>query len=108
MSCGIGAYQRAIIPGLVNAGHDVTVFANAKEEKTVRAEDGSVLVHHFRLPSLHWYSAKLPGLRQLTPLPLRQLEWSRGFQRKVASTAGKKTFDVIESTEVGSLFLNAL
>lgn len=108
LSCGIGAYQKAIIPSLVDAGHEVTVFANANEERSFRAEDGKVQVHHFRLPSLHWYSAKVPGVRSLTPLPLRQWEWSRAFGRRVARAAAQKSFDVIESTEAGSLFLNRL
>jgi glycosyltransferase involved in cell wall biosynthesis len=105
-SCGIGAYQKAIIPSLVEAGHEVTVFAHATEERSFRAEDGKIQVHHFRLPSLHWYSAKIPGVRSVTPLPLRQLEWSRAFGRQVARATAQKSFDVIESTEAGSLFLN--
>jgi glycosyltransferase involved in cell wall biosynthesis len=107
-ACGIGSYQGAIIPSLVAAGHEVTVFAGAKENRSFRAVEGRVTVHHFRLPSLHWYSAKVPGLRQFTPLPLRQLEWSRAFHRRVAQIGERSRFDVIEGTEAGSLFLSRI
>lgn len=106
--CGIAAYLRAIIPAIVSAGHRVTVFANAKEEKNFIAEDGRVSVYQFRLPSLHWYSAKIPLVRGLAPLPLRQLEWSAAFYRHVARVAAKTNIDVIESTETGSLFLDRI
>src|SRR5260370_18423442 len=75
-SCGIAAYLRAMIPALLDAGHRVTLFANSKENRTFLAEDGRVSVYHFRLPSMHWNAAKVPGLRRLVPLPFRQLDWS--------------------------------
>jgi len=97
---------RAIVPAVADAGHDVTVIANAKEPKSFTAEDGRVAVRHFRLPSRHWYSAKLPLVKAYVPLPLRQFEWSRAFYREAARVAAQRKIDVIESTEAGSLFLN--
>lgn len=108
LGCGIAAYLGAIVPALADAGHRVTVIANAKEEKVFEAEKGRVSVHHFRLPSLHWYFARLPLIKNLAPLPLRQLEWSRAFYRQAAKVAASKPIDVIESTETGSLFLNRI
>lgn len=105
---GVAAYLRAIIPAIARHGHEVSVFAKAREERVFSAEDGHVTVHHFRLPSLHWYSAKLPLLRDFAPLPLRQLEWSRGFYRRVAKIAATKKIDVIEATEIGSLHLHRI
>ena len=61
-SCGIAAYLRAMIPALLDAGHRVTLFANSKENRNFLAEDGQVPVYHLRLPSLHWYAAKVRGL----------------------------------------------
>ncbi|MDX6288669.1 MAG: glycogen synthase [Blastocatellia bacterium] len=107
-SCGIAAYLRAIIPALVDAGHRVTLFANSKENRNFRAEDGQVAVYHFQLPSVHWYAARVPGLRHLAPLPLRQLEWSMAFYRQVARVAVCTKFDVLESTETGALFLSRI
>ena len=104
--CGVAAYLRAIVPAVADAGHDVTVIANAKEPKSFTAEDGRVAVRHFRLPSRHWYSAKLPLVKAYAPLPLRQLEWSRAFYRETARVAAQRKIDVIESTEAGSLFLS--
>jgi glycogen(starch) synthase len=107
-SCGIAAYLRAMIPALLDAGHRVTLFANSKENRNFRAEDGQVPVYHFRLPSMHWYAAKVPGLRRLAPLPMRQLEWSTAFYRRVARVAAQTKFDVLESTETGALFLSRI
>jgi glycosyltransferase involved in cell wall biosynthesis len=104
--CGVAAYLRAIVPAIADAGHRVTVIANAKEARTFDAEKGRVAVRHFRLPALHWYSAKLPLVRSCAPLPLRQLEWSRAFYREAERVAAERKIDVIESTETGSLFLN--
>jgi glycosyltransferase involved in cell wall biosynthesis len=97
-----------MIPALVDAGHRVTVFANAKENRRFKAEGGRVSVHHFRLPSAHWYAAKVPGVRSLLTLPLRQLEWSVAFYRQVAKVAVQDKIDVLESSEAGALFLNRI
>ncbi len=97
-----------MIPALLDAGHRVTLFANSKENRTFLAEDGRVPVYHFRLPSMHWYAAKVPGLRRFVPLPLRQLEWSIAFYRRVARVAAETKFDVLESTETGALFLSRI
>ena len=107
-SCGIGAYLRAIIPPLVDAGNRVFVFSNARNESTFRTDKGRVIVNHFRLPALHWYSTKLPGVEKFAPLPLRQLEWSRAFYRRVRDFAKDTKIDVIEAVESGSLFLNRI
>jgi glycosyltransferase involved in cell wall biosynthesis len=104
--CGVAAYLRAIIPAIVNAGHRVTVAANAEENREFAMEGGRVNVCHFRLPSLHWQVAKISQVRNIATLPLRQLEWSLAFYLRVARLAGKTKIDVIESTEVGSLFLH--
>jgi glycosyltransferase involved in cell wall biosynthesis len=106
--CGVAAYLRAIIPAIAGAGHRVSVIANAKEEKTFNAENGRVVVHHFRLPSWHWYSAKLPLVRNFASLPLRQLEWSLAFYREAARVATTTKIDVIESTEIGALLLHRI
>lgn len=107
-SCGIAAYLRAMIPALLDAGHRVTLFANSKESRNFLAEDGQVPVYHFRLPSLHWYAAKVPGLQRLACLPMRQLEWSTALYRRVARVAANTKFDVLESTETGALFLSRI
>ncbi len=107
-SCGIAAYLRAMIPALLDAGHRVTLFANSKERRNFLAEDGQVPVYHFRLPSLHWYTAKMPGLQRIAPLPMRQVEWSMAFYRQVARVATSTKFDVLESTETGALFLSRI
>jgi glycosyltransferase involved in cell wall biosynthesis len=104
---GIAAYLRAIIPALLD-GHQVTVFAAAGEERSFLAEDDRVRVHHFRLPAAHWYISKMPGLRSTLTLPVRQIEWSLAFYRKVAQIAARERIDVLEATELGALFLSRI
>lgn len=106
--CGVAAYLRAIVPAVADAGHRITVFANAKEEKLFTVEDGRVSVRHVPLPSKHWYAAKVPGLRSIAPLPTRQIEWSWSFYREVVAASAQDPIDVIESTETGSLFLHRI
>jgi glycogen(starch) synthase len=105
---GIAAYLRAMIPAFLDAGHRVTLFAAAGETNSFLAENGRLKVYHLRLPSTHWYAAKVPVLRNTLTLPLRQIEWSLAFYRCVASVAAHEKFDVLECTEVGALFLNRL
>ncbi|MDX6498801.1 MAG: glycogen synthase [Blastocatellia bacterium] len=105
---GIAAYLRAIIPAFLDAGHCVTLFAGATETRSFLAEHNRLKVHHFRLPSAHWYAAKIPLLRTTVTLPLRQLEWSCMFHRRVALVAASEKLDVLECTEVGALFLDRI
>jgi glycosyltransferase involved in cell wall biosynthesis len=104
----VAAYLRALIPLLLDAGHQVTLFANANETRSFEVENERARVHHFRLPSAHWYLAKLPLMRRLAVLPLRQLEWSTAFYRRVATVAAREKLDVIECGEAGALFLNRI
>jgi len=105
---GIAAYLRALIPALLDAGHRVTLFAGAREQRSFLAERDRLRVHHFELPSAHWYAAKIPLLRTTVTLPLRQLEWSYAFHRQVAPVGASEKFDVLECTEVGALILNRI
>src|SRR6185503_12935870 len=105
---GIAAYLRAVIPAYLDAGHRVSLFAGADKQAEFRAEDNRVDVHHFRLPAAHWYTNKIPLLRGIVTLPLRQLEWSTAFYKQVARVAARERFDVLECTEVGGLFLSSL
>lgn len=97
-----------MIPSFLEAGHEVTLFAGAGENRSFLAEHNSLKVHHFRLPSAHWYASKIPLLRNSVTLPLRQIEWSAAFYRRVASIADSEKLDVLECTEAGGLFLSRI
>jgi len=103
--CGVAAYLRALVPAIADTGHRVTVIAQANETKRFEVENGRVAVSHVRLPGLHWYLGKVPFAKSFAPLPLRQIEWSRAFCREAARIATEDRIDVIEATEIGSLFL---
>jgi glycosyltransferase involved in cell wall biosynthesis len=102
---GIASYLRALIPALVHAGHRVTVITNTPEAEDRPPQDGAVRVVNVRLPGLHWYLAKLPWLGDALSLPVRHVEWSLAFSRAAARVAATDPLDVLESTELGALFL---
>jgi glycosyltransferase involved in cell wall biosynthesis len=104
---GIAAYLRAIIPGLIGAGHRVTVIANAREAGVEQSCGGALKVVHVRLPSLHWYLARLPWCARTIVLPLRQIEWSSTFHRAARRVFRYDPPDVLESTDLGSLWLTS-
>lgn len=105
---GIAAYLRALIPALVERGHQITVLANATTSREFWAESGRVCVVHFKLPALHWYSRRLPLARRTFILALRQTEWSWAFARQARVLAAHAPFDVLEATETGGLYLNRI
>jgi glycogen(starch) synthase len=102
---GIAAYLRAMIPDLVQLGHRVTVFTHSRQREGEFSPCNGVRVLNLRLPNLHWYCSRLPLLGRLLSLPLRQLEWSRAFSAAVAELMARDPLDVLESLELGALFL---
>lgn len=105
---GIASYLRAIIPGLLEAGHRVSVFTGSQQSGVERRADGRLTIHRFRLPSLHWYLSHLPLASRTIVLPLRQLEWSLHFYRVISLAARSDPLDVLEAPEVGGLFLHRI
>lgn len=101
---GIGAYIRALIPELADAGHRVTVIVKARETGEKMLFDGQVRIVSAVLPGLHWYAGKVPGLSQFVH-PFRQLEWSHGFHSAAEKAFRGNLPDVIESPETGALQL---
>ncbi|TAK34797.1 MAG: glycosyltransferase family 1 protein [Chloroflexota bacterium] len=102
---GIAAYLRALIPPLIESGHQVTVIANARRTGTHRAHDGKLVVIHLRLPNLHWYMARATPCLCSLVLPLRQIEWSLAFYRIARGVSQRNPLAVLESTETGALLL---
>lgn len=103
---GIAAYLRAVIPALVERGHQISVFAASDQSCSFERERGKVRVYHFPLPSVHWYTSRLPLIRSTLTLPLRQLEWSLGFYWRIARLTNGIDLDVLECSESGALFLD--
>ena len=100
---GISAYLRALIPGLVQAGHQVTVVANGNTYGFEYMYEGSLTIAHVRLPGLHWYLSKVPLFTRNFVLPLRQIEWSFGFYRLAQRVFAKRPVDILETAETGTL-----
>lgn len=105
---GIAAYLRAVIPGLIEPGHRVTVVAGSRQAGEERLHGGAVRVVTFRLPSLHWYLARVPTMRDTVSLPLRQIEWSAAFYRAARKVFDRDQVDVLETTDHGALLLAGL
>ena len=97
---GIASYLRAVIPGMLQAGHRVTVLTNLREPKEPFSPCEGVNVISFRLPSLHWYISRFRLLDRFFTHPLRQMEWSRKFASVVRQLMAKDPLDVLESTEL--------
>jgi glycosyltransferase involved in cell wall biosynthesis len=93
-----------VIPALVEVGHRVTVIANSRDAAG-EVTRGAVRVLNVRLPSVHWYCSRLPLVGDTLALPLRQLEWSRTFAAAARGLADKDPLDVLETSELGALFL---
>ena len=101
---GIAAYLRALIPGLVGAGHRVTVLANSRADKMESRLGGAVRVVPLRLPNLHWYVSKLPVAR-IAVYPVREIEWSVEFYRAARRVFEDDPVDLLETCETGALLL---
>jgi glycosyltransferase involved in cell wall biosynthesis len=102
---GIAAYLRAVIPALLAAGHRVTVLAHSREQRGEVLRRDGVRVVNVRLPNLHWYCSRLPAVGGLVTLPLRQVEWAVAFGRALRDLIRSDPLDVLESAELGALFL---
>jgi glycogen synthase len=101
---GIASYINTIGRALVKEGHKVTVLTNGTRYETT-CEDGINLV---RAPfgNLHWYLHKL-GLPGGMALPVREMEWSLVFRRRLEELIEKEHIDVIEGCESGLLLLGS-
>src|SRR5262245_48425667 len=102
---GIAAYLRAMIAGLIQAGHRVTVVAGSHEPVIQHSYGEACRVVHIRLPNLHWYLAKLHASARSTVLPLRQIEWSFALYKAARQVFERDPIDVLESTETGAMLL---
>jgi glycosyltransferase involved in cell wall biosynthesis len=100
---GIAAYLRAMIPGLLQAGHRVTVVAGSRE-KVIQHDYGDVCrIVHVRLPNFHWYLSKIHASARSAVLPLRQIEWSFALYSAARRVFDRDPVDVLESTETGAM-----
>ncbi len=105
---GIASYLRAIIPYLINEGHQVTLISHAYLPPKNQPKSVNFIIQHIQLPSLHWYLAKLGSLVKPLVLPLRQLEWSIGFYWTARTVLKQQPNCVIESAESGALLFGLL
>ena len=74
-----------------------------KAYKSTKLGDGTFL-HEIRGGNVHWYLSKLPLIGPIITLPVREIEWSLGFYRRLRQLKGKEGIDLIESSETGNFF----
>ncbi len=101
---GIASYLDALVPGLAGLGHEIHIIVKSKTSRTTKLEDGAYL-HEFRGGNIHWYLSRLPLIGQMVALPVREIEWSLGFYRKLRALGREHRPDIIEGSETGNLLV---
>jgi glycosyltransferase involved in cell wall biosynthesis len=101
---GIGSYIYTLSKELVNYGHNVSVICSRKKGDPEYENVQGVKIYRVHLGNIHYYLSKLPLVNRVFTLPVRELEWSYAFWKKVREINEKESFDIIESCETGNLF----
>lgn len=101
---GIGSYLYTLSMELVNTGHDVSIICGKTKGEPDFEEIKKVKVYRVSLGNIHYYLSKLPVVKQSITLPVREIEWSYAFWKKVLELNKSENFDIIESCETGNLF----
>ncbi len=96
---GLGSYLGSLAPALAARGHQVALLCAGCPDPLPGVELRCV-----RLPGWHSYSALIPGLRHVLPLPLRELEWSWKLAEALRDWHAEQSFDLVESAETGNLW----
>jgi glycosyltransferase involved in cell wall biosynthesis len=89
---------------LTGRGHRVVVVAKREIGKGICEYDTGTEVHYVRFGSIHYYLSKIPLLKNILTLPVRQIEWGFAIWRKVKEIHQRAPFDVVEGPELGNLF----
>jgi glycosyltransferase involved in cell wall biosynthesis len=101
---GIGSYLYTLSNELVNNGYSVSIICGGKGKNPEYENINGTKIHRVRLGNIHYYLSKLPLVNSVLTLPVRELEWSYAFWKKVKEINKQERFDLIESCETGNLF----
>jgi glycosyltransferase involved in cell wall biosynthesis len=101
---GIGSYLYTLSNELVNSGHDVSIICGGKEKSPEYGNIKGIKIYRVCLGNIHYYLSKMPLVEGVFTLPVRELEWSYAFWKKVNEINKQEMFDLIESCETGNLF----
>jgi glycogen synthase len=101
---GIGSYIYTLLNELVNSGHDVSIICGGKGKNPEYENINGLKIHRVCMGNIHYYLSKLPLVNRVLTLPVRELEWSYAFWKKVKEIYKQERFDLIESCETGNLF----
>ncbi len=104
INSGVATATHALACGLVESGHRVQVVALSRTACGDTLLDG-VRVQYVQPDQLHWYASKMLLIGQHLAQPLRELANSLRLGRAVLRLHRQHAFDLIESTETGSLAL---
>jgi glycosyltransferase involved in cell wall biosynthesis len=104
---GIGSYLYTLSNELVNNGHSVSIICGGKGKNPEYENINGTKIHRVRLGNVHYYLSKLPLVNGVLTLPVRELEWSYVFWKKVKEINKQERFDLIESCETGN-FISTL
>jgi glycosyltransferase involved in cell wall biosynthesis len=101
---GIGSYIHTLSNELVNNGHSVSIICGGKGKNPEYENINGLKIHRVCMGNVHYYLSKMPLVKSVFTLPVRELEWSYAFWKKVKEINKQERFDLIESCETGNLF----
>ncbi|HUS14666.1 MAG TPA: glycosyltransferase family 4 protein [Chloroflexia bacterium] len=104
---GAGTYVHLVGRALAQQGCAVSVIAlSGPHEPRLETRDGMSIYRPVATGRLHWYLAKLPGLRRLA-LAVRALEHGRIIARALDDLHRRQPVDLVEFTEGGDFWHRA-
>jgi glycosyltransferase involved in cell wall biosynthesis len=101
---GIGSYIHTLSNELCSSGHDVSIICGGKGKNPEYENINGLKIHRVCMGNIHYYLSKMPLVKSVFTLPVRELEWSYAFWKKVKEINKQERFDLIESCETGNLF----
>jgi glycosyltransferase involved in cell wall biosynthesis len=101
---GVASVNYVLAHGLAEAGHSVVVVTLSRQAESVESDAG-VVVHRLKPGNLHWYFSKIPWIGKMLYVAIKEIEISFILAQRVGTLNRLNHFDVIESSETGSLFI---
>lgn len=102
---GIASYLKAVSQSLITSGHTVIIIAKAAAHEHVSIDNTGIKVYTVEFGNIHYYVHKIPFIGKRISAIICQLEWSLSAWLSVRKILKKNSIDVIESSEVGNLFI---
>ena len=104
---GVAIHVQAVGRYLVRRGHKATVLVKEPPRGLPQYDDHGVKLIGVHIGKLHWYLSRLPVLRVLAEV-VREMEYSWAIWQSFRGAHFSESFDLVQCTESGGLFLRLL